>query len=312
MALPSGIIERFEDDTKYPLTEYLEKYVDFISTKYKSIYLFYTGKISKIDNEPFDILEELLEESNRVDDVIDLNKGRLSTTAAYWELLESITNIKITLQTAKNARKWLRSSVSKGRNGVGIRSNTSLRFYQTLESLSKEIGSSDKENSWFRLSMENDLTEEDYTPEGGASVSTTGFGATGISINSVVDEDIIGEKVYGIDLNRKLTFASGENDFEVLTYYQTLEQNTLVLATLTRGKTPEFDEDGVQSSLVAGSNRASIAYPILIRQYRNTFARDDSYRVMRVSDIKNTMDSLSITLELKTVLDEPVLQTITL
>lgn len=312
MALPAGIIEEFENDTQYPLSEYLNKYVDFIGNKYSSITLFYTGRISKIDNKPFDVLGELLKESSRVDDIIDINKHRLNTTAAYWELLESLTNIRITLQTADNARKWLRSSVTKGRNGVGLRSETVLRFYQTLESLSKETGAVDKENAWFKLSMENDLIEEEYTPEGGAAITTTGFGAATTALNSIVDEDIVGEKVYGKDLDQKIQFNDGDNDLTILTYFETLKQNTLILATLRRGKTPEFDEDGIQSTLVVGSNRASIAYPILIRQYRDTFARDDSYREMRVASIKNELDSLEITLELKTVLNEPVLQTITI
>ena len=312
MALPRGIIERFKEDTEYPLSEYLTEYVDFINNKYPVMVAFYTGRISRIENEPFDALEALLEKSNRVDDLLDIHKTRLDYNAAYWELFEVLTNMKISLQTASSARKWLRSSVTKGRNGVGMRSQTVLRFYQTLEGLSREIGAIDKDNSWVRLSMENDLREEDYTPDGGVNVTTVGFGRTGIFLNSVVDQDIIGEKVYGIDLNRKLEFDSNTNDLVPLTYFETLNQNTLILASLQRGQTPEFDDDGIQGSLVVGSNRASLAYPILIRQYRDIFARDDSYRVMRVSNIETKLDSLSITLELKTVLNEPVEQTITL
>ena len=311
MALPKGIISKFEGVTKYDLTAYLQDYVDFVNRHYPNIVAFYSGKISRIDNKPFDILKDLLSRSNDLDDLVEANQNILSSTAAYWELLESLTDIKISLQTAVNARKWLRSSVVKGINGIGARSQTSLRFYQTLESLAKEVGATDKENTWLTVALENDLTEEQYTPEGGASVSTTGFGATGVSMNSVVDYDLMGEKVYGLDLDQKIQF-NGTDDFVILSYFETLLQNTEILATLRKGQTPEFDEDGIQSSLVVGTNRASIAYPIILRQYRDTFSRDDLYKTIKVTEIKNELDSLSITLELTTVFGEPVKQQIVL
>lgn len=311
MALPTGIIEKFEKVTKYDLRSYLRKYTTFVGQHYPNIIAFYSGKISRLDNKPFDILNQLILESNGLDDLIEANQNLLHTTAAYWELLETLTDVKTSLQTALNARKWLRSSVVKGVNGVGTRSQTSLRFYQTLESLAKEVGASDKENTWLTVALENDLREEDYVPEGGASVSTTGFGATGVSLNSVIEEDLSGEKVYGKDLHRKIQF-NGVDDFVVLSYYETLLQNTLILATLQKGQTPEFDEDGIQTSLVVGTNRASIAYPIILRQYRDTFSRDDLYRTIKVTNIKNELDALTITLELTTVFGEPVQQTIVL
>lgn len=312
MALPRGIIQQFEEDTKYPLSTYLEKFVDFVDNKYPVIAAFYTGKISRIESDPFDLLEELMEMANRVDDLLDIHKERLAYTAAYWELFEVLVDARITLETATKARKWLRSSVSKGINGIGVKSETVLRYFQTLEGVARETGAIDKENSWVRISMENDLIEEDYTPEGGVTLLTAGFGQTGIFLNSIVDSDIVGEKVYGIDVQAKLEFDSDENDIVPLSYLETLNQNTYILATLRRGQTPEFDESGVSESLVVGGNRASIAYPILLRQYRDIFAKDDSYRVMRVSDVATQADSLSITLELKTVFGQPVEQTITI
>jgi len=174
---------------------------------------------------------------------------------------------------------------------------------QTLENLSKTVGSVDVENDWIKIALRNDLAEEDYTTEGGNVLSIAFRNKLKINIQSIVD-NIDGEKIYGIDINKQITFI--DDDLQALSYQDTIKQTVDVLANLRMGHTPEFPLDGVQSKLVVGSNRNSVAYPILFRQLYSTFQKDDTLKSFAVKKIENTEDILEMDFEVETRFGEVV------
>jgi len=133
-----------------------------------------------------------------------------------------------------------------------------LKQNQTIENLIQDIGSSNRDQDWINLALRNDLKEEDYTPEGGVVLKATFQNNAKIEILSVLD-NIQGTNVYGKDIYRRFIFE--DNDLLSLSPENTIHQAFDINIELRRGDNPEFANDGLQSSLIVGSNLNSILYP---------------------------------------------------
>jgi hypothetical protein len=302
MALPKNIVSDFQSITRYPLSIYLNGYVNFIDKHRVNVLNYYAGNASKPNEESFAKLWKLLEDAENVNHMIEIHRDRL-ISGAYWELIETLSDMQISLHTIDNSSKWLRSSISKNNFNPQIEVQYVLKQSETLEMLANNNGYSNKESDWIKIALRNDLREEGYTPDGGVLLVTGFSNRLAIKLKSVVD-NVFGEKVYGIDLDQKITFNSADDDLKALTYKETIVQSITILANLRQGQTPEFSEDGIQASLVVGTNRFSIAYPILFRQFYATFQKDDSLQSLTVTRIENTSDALSIAFSVETRLGE--------
>lgn len=300
MALPEGIISDFERITKYKLEDFLSYYVDFISRHRIKVLDYYSGRSSIPNTTAFDTLKYLVAQSRILGGVIDISKD-LFKSGKYWELIETITEVQTSIDTMDNSSKWLRSAISKGNFNPTVEVERVLRQFQTLETVATETGSSNPDTDWLNISLRNDLTEEGYTTGGGNILNVMGSNRKTIKLTSVVD-NLSGKKVYGIDISKKISYV--DDDLLALGYDDTIKQSVLVLASLKKGQTPEFPEDGIQSSLVSGTNRRTVAYPILFRQYYSTFAKDDTLKSLKVTNIETVQDALNISFEIETRLSE--------
>lgn len=305
MALPSNIVSQFENVTRYPLARYLSEYASFIDNGRSDILDFYAGNVDRPNEKSFEKLSELLKKTETVNATIESYRSRLNN-GAYWELVELLSNVAVSLSTIENSSKWLRSAIAKNNFTPEVELEYVLQQIQTLEDVSVSIGSNNRDSDWVTIALRNDLIEEEYTPDGGNSLIVGYRNKLTVRLNSVVD-NIIGERAYGIDFDRKITFE--DNDLKALSYKDTMIQTVNVLANLRQGQTPEFPQDGIQSSLVVGSNRAAIAYPILFRQFYATFRRDDTLKSLTVTKIENTEDALIMDFSVETRLGEEVQQT---
>lgn len=305
-----GILEKFKEQTQYNLQGYLEKIDKFIRKDYPRVIEFYSIQKNLDFNikDTLLILEDLIQESNTLLSILQNYSNSLDSR--FWEIMELVDDIKLNLEYIKNTPKWLRSTISKGRYSYSFENDEILKQRETLELLSKRVGSSDKENDWAYIALRNDLSEEGYTPDGGIDLVIQYFNRLSISLETVIDSNIVGEKVYGKDFNKKITFI--DDDLEVLSYRDTIFQAVSILVNLKQGDNPEFLEDGIQASLVNGSNRNSIPYQILLRQLYSTFQKDDTLKSLRIIDIENKSDYLIITLEVETRISEVIQDSLTL
>ena len=201
------LVEDFREKTQYDLQNYFRQVDTFIRTSYPKIIEFYSSqKNAKVSiRDSFLLLESLTSESNTVLSIIQNYSNSLDSR--FWDIVELVDDIKLSLQYIENTPKWLRSSLSKGRYSYGIENEELLKQRETLESLSKRLGSSNKETDWAYIALRNDLPEEDYTSEGGVDLIVQYFNKLSLSLDSVIDSNIIGEKIYGRDLNKKLEFS---------------------------------------------------------------------------------------------------------
>lgn len=301
--LPEGILDKFYKITRYPIKIFLQDYIDFIEELKVNVYNYYAGKEKRPSIRAFDALDSLLERSLIIENIIE-NKRDSFNNAAAWELIEKLSDIQTDLETTSNASKWLRSAITKNNFNPKVEFQHTLRQLQTLEQVSQDIlGSSNKEQDWVAISLRNDLREEDYSTKGGNTLSVVGKNNATIKLRSVVD-NISGERVYGRDLDRKLTFE--DDDLKSLGYKETVRQTVDILAGLRRGMTPEFPSDGISVGVSLGTNRRNTAFPIMIRQITSTFKRDDTLRTLSIKSISYEQDALKVMYQVGTRLGEAI------
>jgi len=242
MGLPTNIITKVTKIIRYDIGQYLNDFVSFIDKDRTKILDYYSGSITRPNRVAFRNLKKLFTQAYEVNALMELNRDRM-TGPEYWEVLSLLTQIEEGLNTIENSSKWLRSIITKNNFSPDIEVQTVLKQFQTLEQLARELGSSSSESDWIRIALRNDIAEEDYNSEGGNVIETRYFNRLNFNIESVVD-NINGEKIYGLDLDRSLTFA--DDDLLALSYKETVVQAVNILAQLTKGKTPEFPEDGIK------------------------------------------------------------------
>lgn len=293
-------IDRFSYYLRYNIQTFMELYSYFVQNNLQAIIAFYSDSVANADKESFDFLADLLTESAKVKTLIRLNKNSFGHTDD-WELLDFLQTIDIKLQTFNNSAKWLRSSKTQNSwQGNSIQTQLTLSDQQTLEQVSEQIyGSKTSQDDWMRIAVENDLAETDYGSKSNTQVSVTKKNASSpnYSLTSVLD-NLINQKLYGIDINRKLSFAN--NDLVVLTYNDTVGQSAEILISLKKGDMPEFSSIGVDASLAVGVSYGSLKISSIARQLQEVFATDDSLRNFQITNVSYSNGALTISYQVNT------------
>lgn len=294
--LTDDILTDFYRITKYNVLSLIKGYVDFIDIHYSSIIDYFSG-ISKTNPvKALESLNSLLKEQKRVDDIIILNQNSISDYR-FWILVEYIEDMRVTLETAKNISRWLRSSPTKD----GYRRKPIVEFMlsqgQTLEDLERvKIGREQFRDTWVDTALQNQLREEDYDHSGGVLIKGSFANESSIFLNGVVDNIDTPEKTYGIDIDKTITWV--DNDLKVLDYKDTIFQCAEILSLLKQGDDPSFPERGLSRDM--GSNLLGITYPSIFRQLFGNFATDDSFKSIAVIDVKREQDAIMIEIQLET------------
>ncbi|HPI19956.1 MAG TPA: hypothetical protein PKY56_06245 [Candidatus Kapabacteria bacterium] len=300
----SYLIDDFETMTSYPIKNFLGIFKDFIDFQEQDVLSWYSGSTEVPNIDSFNRLNWLLLESRNLNNVFFVNRDRF-ITADWWELGEIIEDICIKLETISNSSKYYRSSITKNKFTNKIEVSQILRQKQTLEQLSDYVGYEDKDNDWVDVAIRNDLIEEDYTSEGGNLINIAYQSTSQVNIFDVFD-NLSNENLYGKDVYRIITFEN--NDLKVLNYKDTMLQACGILINLKKNSNPEFPTNGIDSDIVAGSNRSNIQYPVLMRQLYNTFSNDDTISSIEIKKFERVQDSILIEIDILTKLNEIIEQ----
>ena len=300
--LSKDILQEFEDLTKYPIISYFESFSIFTQTDYQQITNYYSGNSLELNAVVLKNLETLISSTNTLLEIFKSHKKTLNNLK-WWDLLEQVEKIDTKLLSIKNISKWLRTVIGTSTFNPNPEINISFRQGQTLESLNRDLlGSQDWNNNWQDLAIKNNLREEDYSPEGGKIIkANVSQDSAPFIITSIVDNPQ-GNKVLGIDINKKLRFV--DNDLEVLSPEDTFLQSVNIKTVLRKGDIPEFPTDGINPKLVIGNNLNSIAYPILFRQLSDLFKKDDTISSFSITNINRVQDGLYIDFEVRNRLGE--------
>lgn len=299
-------VDNFLVITGYNLETYLLDYALFIDQYREPILNYYQGLNEEVPSVELTELERLIKEGLKIRDIFFYNKDSFQTFD-FWELVDTIDDSIIKLETISNASKWFRSAVTDSGFRPTSEFDFTLKQNQTVENLASDIGYVDKEQDWIKLALRNDLREEGYTSQGAVVLKASFQENVTINVVTVID-NINGINVYGKDIYQFLTFEN--NDLKVLAYKDTLQQAFKINLELRKGDNPEFPEDGLQSSLVAGSNIGSILYPSIFRQLYQTFSKEDVFRNITVQGIKQQEDNIEFIIQAQSRLDEIIIEKI--
>jgi len=291
----SNLLEKFKDITRYDLEKYLLAYDIFISDNLSPIIGYYSGTSPMVPSSQLKFLNNLINESQVLDQVINSNRNGFKTND-FWDLLELVDNIKLTLVTILNTPKWSRSSTTNGHAISKVETDVILKQRQTIEMMTgSTLGFADEHQSWYDIAIRNDLREEAYTPEGGTKLNVTTSNSQSFEVNSVVDI-LSRETIKGKDVLKKITWD--DNDLKVLSGDDAFMQTVNILVNLKKGDNPEFIEDGLNKNLAAGQNINSVSYPILIRQLTEIFNGDDTISDWNLTSIEKVQDGVFVELEI--------------
>jgi hypothetical protein len=301
MAWTTDTLDRFKKITGFNYQDLLTRFYNFNTDKKQKIYDYYNGVSTVADGEAFSQLDKLRTDFDSAISIVSFNKESFVLYDA-WELFSELEDINSKLDTIYNSSKFLRSAISLGNFNPSPLIEVTLGNNQTLERLAKDLKSQDPQNDWTKIFLNNQLTEESYTADGGAILQVSFQGSDPLILTSVVDNIDSAEKTFGLDIQAKLEYE--DNDLKVLTYKETLLQTVGILSSLTKGSVPEFPEQGVDKRISVGSTFGSLTFPVIFRQLYQNFTTDDSFKEFSITDLSRDGDSLLINYQVRTRTDE--------
>lgn len=303
----NDILVEFKRVTGKDILSFFKESLNFFQTDYDTIVQYFSGKLKSIDSLCFKRFELLRQRRDEMFEAYH-NHGNVMKGSGWWIILEQLEEIDSRLNTLQNINRWARSSATSFSYSPNIQIQHVLGQFETLEGVAKNIlDQNNFQDSWTKIALDNQLSEEDYSTDGGVSLNlqldnTVGLG---VVVNSVVDF-LVGKSIYGKDLDKKLTIDSTTEDLVVLSYDDTMLQTVNILIGLRKNDNPDYPYLGLQSTVVVGSNRAIFNFPIISRQLSETFESDDSIKNFQILDLSVEQDNVAISFSVKTRLNEVI------
>ena len=311
MKFDKNTIDYFSTSLRYNINTYVDLYSLFISDYQKKIENYYKFKDTIPDIEAFDFLYSLIDEANKIDDLIKINK-KYFNKINHWEFVSFLDDIKNNLNTIQNTAKWVGSNKTKNNwRNITIQNNYVLSQHETLENVVEDNFGGDIQNDWMDLSLRNNLLERDYTIDGGneLQISKSISSNPKFFIKTVVDS-LIGEKLYGLDIYKKISYE--DDDLKTLSPKETIKQSINILANLRKGDVPEFPKFGVDANLGVGSDVGQLIYSSIVRQMITVFSSDDTLIDFNVLDVSYDNTNLVIDYAVDTFYNNTIKSKITI
>lgn len=285
---------------------YLDSYYRYFRNSYPVMVRFFNGELDKISADVFIELKRLIDVAEDVAQSIAAN-NYLLIYLKDWEITDYLEELRMELYRMQATSKFLRSSKNNVNFDGSIEFEYILPQGKTLEDIAKDVlGSNSYEDLAVEIAARNDLSEVDYDSKGGNNLFLQIQLTTRNSqVKSVVD-NISGKRVFGLDLDKKLTFSN--DDLKVLTYDKTIFQAVVILANLVRGSVPEFKNFG--RSNVVGRNKQVLGDPSLVREMSKVFSSDDTLVKFTMTNFRVVSDAILIDFTVDTRLETMIKQTV--
>lgn len=294
-------LDDFHNITSYDIEVFMDDFIDFVQNHYSNISNFFSGATDVLPTEALYKLKSLISEKKKITDVIILNANSLENYK-FWVIVEKVESIGYTLESASKISKWARSASTKNGYKQQVVDTVMLSQGQTLQDVERKILASGDSNSWVLTAIENSLSEDDYTLEGGQLIKVIYKNNNSLFLEGVVDNIDSPEKTYGKDIDQNIAIDPITEDFRVLGYEDTLLQSMKILTDLNVEDDPAFPDRGLKlKGTVLGGNVAGISYPIIFRDLALNFATDDSFKSVTVLDIRKDQDAVYLDFTAETI-----------
>lgn len=303
------IIYEFEQSTNYPLLDFLDDYRLFMLNSYKEVLDYYSGDSEKIDNSHLDLLAKLTKQCEEISANFENFPSKFSN-CGFWELSGLIDDLQMVIEKINKFPKFLRTSKTKFGYKPYVQVSSTVGGYRTMEDVSNIVKNKNGDNSdWVDLMLSNDLHETDWEIDELKQINVFINNKNDIVVTTVLDQPI-GERIYGIDMKRKITFS--DNDVAVVKYKDNVEQKSIVLMELNRGDVPEIPLFGKNYDLIIGESIKQFSYSTLVKDITNNFLQNDLFESVGVSDFSVDNGSVSLKCGIKTKYDYKTEQKITI
>ncbi len=288
------------------LGQYLDSYFDFVQDNYPFIINFFSGKTSTLEAIHFEILDDLIEESEQISQAI-IERDYLLNVYLDWEMVSYLEDLKSELFTVVKTSKFLRSSKTNFNFTGSVEFNHVLNQNQTLEEVAKDVLlSPNPENDWLEIAQRNDLDELDYTAEGGNELAlSVNLASRNVNVVGVID-NIIGERIHGLDIQKQIEFL--DDDLKVLGFSDTIFQAVVILANLMKGDVPEFSDLGRKAFV--GKSSSALGFSSLARDLVETFSSDDTLAKFTIENTFFKGTDFTLSFRVNTRLDEIIEQNV--
>lgn len=288
----SEIANEFENITKFALLDYLIKYRNFLQNDYSDIYAYYSGSVETINVEKLNTLSELLSLSNDLILTFQTFSGKLGNVG-YWELQRYCQDLRDTLERIKKLPKYCRTAKTSRGYKPYVQVGGEIGGMKTVQDLANQLG----EMNENELIINNDLQEQDYEIDKLKEIRALVNNKSDVIVTTILEQPI-GRRIYGRDINRKISFT--DNDLSIVEYEDNVEQKCGILLELNKGDVPEFPNFG--KNLSSGSLLNKINYAELILDIRENFEQDDLFEDVNIIDISadKTSGDISLVVEIKT------------
>lgn len=302
------VINEFEQVTKYPLKAFLRKYADFMTGGYAEIRDYFSGRTVEISNESVSALRDLTVECR---DVLAQFKNFTNkfSTCGYWELMDYIDNLNNTLEKINKLPKFLRTSLGKRGYTPSVQVSATVGSERTVDDVASTARELNQDNTqWVDLMLQNDWNEDDWEIDKLRSVNVFINNRTQIVVTTIIDQPI-GDRVYGTDILRKISFA--DNDLALAVRKDNIEQKSVILLELVRGDVPENMLFG-KNPMFFGSNAPIVNYSEVVTDIVNCFMQNDLFASVNVTDISFANGEATMKVEIQTKYDYKTEKTIVL
>ncbi len=282
---------------QYDIESYLQSFSTFSQSPADTIFAYYESETDVIPQEISSHLDYLLDQQAELKELLILKSDQVDAEDLN-RLLALLDDTFVALDTAKNAGWW-----------SGSNRTTLYRFGRpTQQVLGQNISADDVFRNEVSDGILNRLAEDDYDLEGGQVISLP-LEEQGVEDLTSTAGPITHENLAGKDLNAAVLIV--DNDFDVLDYDDTLLQSAKILLNLRQGQSQENAGDGIQTSLI-GSSMGVMSTPLIIRQLLDTFATDDSFTNVTISDVQQQGDAMFYTVHIRNLGGEVLQSTLIL
>lgn len=290
-------LDNFQRLTSYDIRTFFENYLNFVDVEYPNIVNFFSGVSKVVPTASFVALDWLLKEYKKIVDVVVLNSPSLASYD-FWILVENVEDIGHAIETADNASKWLRSSITKNGYRQQVQLDLVAQQGENLEDIERNrLRSINPNDSWVQTAIDNGLREEDYNSDGNYLLKVIYKNNSAIFLNSVVDNIDTPEKTYGLDIKKEIEW--NDSDLVVLAYTDTIIQSAEILSNLKKGDDPAFPETGINPRIIGG-NIAAVSYPVLFRDMTGSFATDDTFKSFSITNLRREQDAIFLDFKVET------------
>ena len=283
------ICNEFQNITKFDLLSFFTQYRDFLQNEFSYLDNYYAGKTETIDISIVKNFNNLLLSSHTLIKTFSTFSSKLGSVG-YWELLQYCQNLNDTLERITKLPKYHRTSKSPRGYKPFIQVESSVGSYRTMQDVADDIGGLTD----IELILNNDLEERDYDIVEMSPVNALVDNSTAIVVTTIL-EPPVGERVYGKDINRKITFTN--NDLQIVKYKENVEQKIEILLGMIKGETPEYPTLGFNAP---GQSYNAYSYPELIKDLKYNFSIDDLFDSVEIESIEFKNGDITMTCSIKT------------